>query len=185
MDVMQALVDAGLGLAYGTLRLVRVREEWPAIGLDLAATVATTLGPLVADVEPVGSTSVPGLVAKPIIDIAIGLRPGTDHRAVEHQLADDGWIYRGDAGESGGHLFMLESEPWVRVAHAHGVPHLGSQWNRYMRFRDLLRSDEDARTAYSNTKLALLEDLDGEDVRSRYTDQKGPVVDALLRRATS
>jgi len=180
---MQELVDAGLGLPYGHLDLVTARAEWTIIGDRLAARVAAALGPLAEGVEHIGSTAVAGLTSKPIIDLAIGLLSDADLAVVEQRLTEQGWIYRGDAGNNGGQIFVLESEPWVRVAHAHGVLHHGDQWNRYLQFRDLLRADADARRMYSSAKSALLDDLEGDDIRRKYIERKSPVVESLLGRS--
>jgi GrpB-like predicted nucleotidyltransferase (UPF0157 family) len=121
---------------------------------------------------------VPGLLAKPIIDLAVGLRSGTALDAVEIPLSELGWIYRGDAGENGGWVFVLEDAPWRRVAHAHGVEFGGRQWVRYLRFRELLRRDEAARRAYEDTKSRLAERF--PDGRAGYTEGKDLTVCALL-----
>ena len=150
------------------------------IGHDLAAAVADSLGQLATEVEYIGSTAVPRLLAKPIIDLAIGVTPGSNFSDVERQLTATGWIYRGDAGDSGGHVFVLESQPGFRIAHAHGVPHGGLQWNQYIEFRELLRADPLARNTYTTRKALLLAGLRGDEIRSRYTEQKTSVVEALL-----
>ena len=178
---MISLREAGLGLEYGHLELAVVTADWVDIGHELAGEVASTLGLLVHAVEHIGSTAVTGLLAKPIVDLALGYTAAATRGEVESALAGHGWAFRGDAGAEGGHIYVLEAEPAVRVAHAHGVAHAGPQWNRYIEFRDLLRCDPSARQAYAETKARLLGDLTGNDVRKRYTDQKTPVVNSLLR----
>ena len=85
----------------------------------------------------VGSASVLGLLAKPIVDLAVGLADEQTLAPVEAGLCGAGWIYRGDTGRNGGHLFVLETRPWHRVAHLHVVKWGGHQWQNYVRFRDL------------------------------------------------
>lgn len=172
--------DASIGLEYGHLEFVRVPAAWLTIGADLADLVATHLGDLVHRVEHIGSTAVEGMVAKPILDLTIGLRCDTDPLAVEQRLTNVDWIYRGDVGDSGGYLYVLESRPAVRVAHAHGVRYGGPQWVRYLRFRDRLRADVQARESYSNVKLGLLAELRGDDIRRIYTERKTPVISEIL-----
>jgi GrpB-like predicted nucleotidyltransferase (UPF0157 family) len=64
-----------LGLERGRVRLVDHDPRWAAAFEQLRADLATELGPLATAIEHVGSTSVPGLPSKPIIDIAVGLAP--------------------------------------------------------------------------------------------------------------
>ncbi|SDT38639.1 GrpB family protein [Microlunatus soli] len=173
----EALTTAGLGLDYSVLRLARTTGAWVAAGQVLAERVAAVLDGSVAAVEPVGSSSVPGLLAKPIIDLAVGVRSDQRFAPVQRRLLNDGWIYRGDAGSDGGRLFVLETRPRYRVAHLHVVGHGDEQWRNYLRFRDLLRRDPRARRRYEAVKTALA--AEGVDRRS-YTAGKTEVVAALL-----
>lgn len=172
------LAAAGLGVQYATLRLVRAKAAWGPLADRLAGAVAKVVGDAAVAVEHVGSTAVPGLLGKPILDLAIGVHPGTTVEALAEPLARRGWISRGDAGEDGGWVFVLEDEPWHRVAHAHGVEHGGRQWERYLRFRDLLRGDASARAAYEAAKRDLA--ARHPDGRQAYTAGKDPTVRRLL-----
>ncbi len=96
---VDALTDAGLGLNYGIVQLDRTTEDWILAGSELRERVEETLGALAAGVEQIGSSSVLGHLAKPIIDLAVGLSPDHDLAAVTNALEDTGWIYRGDAGD--------------------------------------------------------------------------------------
>lgn len=175
---MEALIAAGLGLDYGELHLDRTTEGWVVAGASLRDQVAAILGRDVDDVEQIGSSSVVGLLAKPIIDLAVGLSEHHDLAPVRSKLEAAGWIYRGDASDGGGHVFVLEARPWHRVAHLHVVDHRGGQWRDYMRFRDLLRQSSDARSEYEAVKLQLVEEF-GND-RKAYTHGKSDVVRSLL-----
>lgn len=88
------------------------------------------------------------------------------------------WIYRGDAGDDGGWVFVMEDAPWHRVAHAHAVEFGGSQWVRYLHFRDLLLHSAEARGRYEAAKQRLAREH--PDGRRRYTAGKASTVEALL-----
>jgi GrpB-like predicted nucleotidyltransferase (UPF0157 family)/ribosomal protein S18 acetylase RimI-like enzyme len=139
---------------------------------------AQGLDELVAAVEHIGSTAVPGLVAKPVIDLALGVRPGVRVDQLIEPMAQRGWIYRGDAGDDGGWIFVLEDSPWRRVAHAHGVAADSEQWRRYLQFRDLLRCDVRARQHYARTKERLARKHPGDAVA--YIEGKTTTVWSLL-----
>ncbi len=175
---LDALTSAGLGLDYGTVRLEQTTEGWLIAGARLLDEVRDSLGPLVAGIEQIGSSSVPGLLAKPIVDLAAGLAAAHDPGFLIERMEFAGWIYRGDAGDQGGHVFVLEDRPWHRVAHLHAVEHDGTQWRHYLRFRDLLRGDPKARERYEVVKVRLA-DQHGNDGKA-YTDGKTDVVTELL-----
>jgi GrpB-like predicted nucleotidyltransferase (UPF0157 family) len=178
VSIARQLADAGLGLDYEVLRLETTPESWVASGAMLAAHVAVILGAAAAAVEPIGSTSVVDLLAKPIVDLAVGLAPDQELEPVRTRLEDDGWVYRGDAGDDGGHVFVLEDRPWHRVAHAHVVPVDAQQWTNYLRLRELLRESPIARERYAEVKRSLLA-VSGHD-RSAYTTGKSAIVASLL-----
>jgi GrpB-like predicted nucleotidyltransferase (UPF0157 family) len=176
--MMLDFAAAGLGLEYGAMRLVRADGGWVAIAGKLAGDIAVVLADVARAVEHVGSSAVPGLLAKPIVDLAVGVRAGTPVEDVAERMSRLGWIYRGDAGDDGGWVFVMEDSPWHRVAHAHGVQFGGVQWVRYLEFRDLLRRSAAARRTYEQAKLRLAEQY--PDGRSGYTEGKGPTVQRLL-----
>ena len=178
MLVVEALTAAGLGLDYNTVRLERTTEQWLTVGSRLRDHVEKCLGPVVAGVEQIGSSAVSDLLAKPIVDLAVGLPPVHDFPAVVATLKREGWIYRGDAGDDGGHVFVLEARPWRRVAHLHAVEHGNAQWRNYLRFRDVLRGHHEARARYEAAKLHLSEQH--RDDRKAYTDGKTRLVAELL-----
>jgi len=113
-----------------------------------------------------------------IIDLAVGLDEQHDFARVRAKLEAEKWLYRGDAGGDGGHVFVLEARPWHRVAHIHVVDHGGTQWYNYLRLRDLLLGSPTAQAQYQAVKLRLIEEV-GND-RKRYTDAKSDVVRTLL-----
>ncbi|MBI2710318.1 MAG: GNAT family N-acetyltransferase [Actinobacteria bacterium] len=175
---MEEAIEAGLGLHYHDLRLRPTTEDWILVGASLRARVEEVLGPDAAAVEQIGSSSVVGLLAKPIIDLAAAIADHHDVSRIQNRLESAGWIYRGDAGDEGGHVFVLEARPWYRVAHLHVVDVDGRQWRDYLRFRDLLRRSSDASRAYETLKLQLIEE--GGSDRKSYTDGKSATVRSLL-----
>jgi GrpB-like predicted nucleotidyltransferase (UPF0157 family) len=136
------------------------------------------LGDSACGVEHVGSTAVSGLSAKPIIDIAVGSRPGGAVAELRARLEPHGFIHRGDMGSQGGVLFVLETAPWHRIAHVHVVPYGGESWVGYLAFRDLLRRDPAARDSYVRLKRTLAQRFPGD--RAAYTAGKDQLVSALL-----
>ena len=177
--VTDRLVEAGLGQDYDSMTLRRTTEAWLAAGAELRDHVQTVLAGVTDHVEVVGSSSVLGLLAKPIIDLAVGQTTAQPLPPTATRLETDGWSYRGDAGAAGGHVFVLEARPWRRVAHLHVVTYDGDAWRDYLRLRDVLRASPLARARYEKVKreLAEREPVD----RTAYTLGKTEVVTSLLR----
>ncbi len=175
---MDYLIEAGFGLDYDTLHFTRTTEQSVFAGTTLCDIVTIELAGLVTCVELIGSSSVVGLLAKPIVDLAAGLSIGHNLTPVRAALEHGGWIYRGDAGDDGGHVFVLETRPCHRVAHLHVVAYESRQWKDYLQLRDLLRGSPAARAKYEAVKQQLRERV-GDD-REAYTEGKSAIVQELL-----
>ncbi len=173
------LIEAGLGQDYNSMTLRRTTEAWLVAGADLQHHLVDVLDGVTAHVEVVGSSSVLDLLAKPIIDLAVGLVDDQALAPTAARLTKDGWIYRGDAGADGGHVFVLEARPWHRVAHLHAVRFEGEAWRGYLRLRDVLRRSPEARSRYEAVKAQLAEREPAD--RKAYTAGKTEVVASLLQ----
>ena len=125
-----------------------------------------------ARVEHVGSTAVPGLAAKPVIDLLVGVR----ELSPAIRLPD----YEG-FGEAGvpGRLYFRKRGPVSFNAHV--VKHLSARWRDVLLFRDYLRVHADERERYGARKLAAI--ASGATTLLRYSDEKAGAVEQLLERA--
>jgi GrpB-like predicted nucleotidyltransferase (UPF0157 family) len=174
------LEGLGLGLPKTVVRLVRAEREWSAAAERLIDAIRRALGRDVAAVEHIGSTAVPDLLAKPIVDLAARLAASASEARAVARLEAAGWEYRGDAGNAGGLVFVLDVRRDVRVANLHVVHHDDAQWPDYLAFRDRLRIDPAARAEYERVKTALA--AQHVDDREAYTEGKNDVVQRLRRR---
>jgi GrpB-like predicted nucleotidyltransferase (UPF0157 family) len=165
-----------IGLERGTVRVVPSDDEWPAAFAQERRRLCECIGHLVLDIQHVGSTAVSGLAAKPIIDIAVAVASPADVQRCRPLLVELGYLDRGDAGRTGGYLFVKERAPNVRTHHLHMVTIDDPQWANYLRFRDRLRADVALRTEYVSLKRKLQERFAGD--RQGYTAAK----DAFIRR---
>lgn len=168
----------GLGLTDGTIRIANSNPDWPETYERLASDLRAALGDLAVAIEHVGSTSVPGLPAKPILDIAAGLAPGAPTEAVVAAITGLGYEDRGDKDDEGGLLFVLRSRPSYRIAHVHAVPHGDHRWDAYLAVRDRLREDAEARDAYGALKRRLAREHLND--RPAYGEAKTGFVRSLL-----
>jgi GrpB-like predicted nucleotidyltransferase (UPF0157 family)/GNAT superfamily N-acetyltransferase len=143
--------------------------------------VANALGWPLADVEPIGSTSVPGLAAKPILDLMGGvpeLPVGRDSILAAARL---GYDYHGAAGIPGRQYFSRPALADALAAHLHVAARNGEFWERHLRFRDYLRTHPQVAAEYGALKQKLAAAA-GTD-RIAYLEGKGPFITAVLARA--
>ena len=170
-----------IGLRRHTVRVVDHDPSWSALFANECRSLHRTLGDLVADVQHVGSTAVPDLPAKPILDIAVAIRTTDPIPDIVERLTGIGYIYRGDGGDDGGHLFVRESEPDIRTVHVHVVELNGTQWRNYLLFRKMLLEDASVRKRYAAIKNNFAKQF--PDDRKLYTSAKDGFIRGILGKA--
>lgn len=159
-----------------TIEVVAWSPTWPrqfdAVAHDLRTALAAVAG---ARVEHVGSTSVPGLAAKPILDIDVIVSAADVPTAVA-ALAAIGYRHRGDLGVTGREAFFAPDESPRRNVY---VCEDGTMNVRnHLAVRETLKARDDLRDAYAEVKLALADDPD-MDIDS-YIARKSAVVQRVL-----
>jgi GrpB-like predicted nucleotidyltransferase (UPF0157 family) len=159
----------------GPVVLVDSDASWPARFERERARIRDALGGLARRVEHIGSTSVPGLAAKPIVDILVTIADADDETAVVARLERAGYVLR--VRESGHRMFRT---PDLAV-HVHVWSDSDPETERYLTFRDRLRSSSEDRKAYESLKRELAR-RDWDEI-GHYADAKGPLIEAILVRA--
>jgi GrpB-like predicted nucleotidyltransferase (UPF0157 family) len=152
---------------------------WPEKFETLRSRIAPVLNGLATAIEHVGSTAVPGLAAKPIIDIDILLGSATHLPLVYTRLGSLGYEHRGDLGVAGREAFRT---PPRQIAHHLYVCPPGSQeYSRHIAFRDYLRTHPEDVSAYAALKRNLAHKFATD--REAYNQGKTEFVRQILRRA--
>jgi GrpB-like predicted nucleotidyltransferase (UPF0157 family) len=152
--------------------------EWPAVFAREAERIQDALSPLAIEVHHTGSTSVPGLRAKPIIDITMGVPDSTDENAYLPALEDAGYQFVLREPDWFEHRLFKRHDPNVNL-HVFTID--SPEIERMLAFRDHLRVDAADRELYEATKTKLA-DRDWETVQD-YADSKSEIVAAILARA--
>ena len=169
-----------LGLESGVVRLVDYDDRWPLLFTEEARRIRGECGTLPLKLEHVGSTSIPGMCAKPVLDIAAG-RPSAasigDYVAAFERA---GYEHRGERGLPGREYFR-RGQP--RSYHLHLVEEGGALWSDYVTFRDYLRAYSEVAREFADVKRALAARFAHD--RDAYLNAKGPHVLEILRRARS
>jgi GrpB-like predicted nucleotidyltransferase (UPF0157 family) len=167
-----------LGLKRGEVRLVPHQPEWQSRFTKEKRRLTDLLGEMGIQIEHVGSTAVPALPAKPIIDIAIAVRAIEDIVHWPATLEPGGYTYFGDREGRGDHFFAKGPEN-CRSFYLHVVPRESCRWSDYLRFRDLLRADASLREEYAQLKTGLCEAHSRD--RAVYTSAKAALIRRVLK----
>jgi GrpB-like predicted nucleotidyltransferase (UPF0157 family) len=167
----------------GTLTLVEHDPAWTARFAVEAERIRDALGSRAAAIEHVGSTAVPGLLGKPVLDIGIAVASGEEADACIAPLAGLGYEYRGAYGDDPRRRYYVRDAEGARVAQIHLYILPAPAWDEKLAFRDALRADPALARAYAEEKRRIA-DAVGWD-KAAYAVAKGPFVEAVLARLQS
>lgn len=167
-----------LGLASGHVALARAHDAWAAEFVEERARILAAIGRQVVGVEHVGSTSIPQVPAKPILDIMVGVEDFEEARRCVAPMVALGYAYRGENGIPRRHYFV-KGDP--RTHHVHMVEARSEDWRLALRFRDLLRTRPEVAREYAHEKERLAKLHSGD--REGYQRGKGKMVEKILSSA--
>jgi GrpB-like predicted nucleotidyltransferase (UPF0157 family) len=161
------------------LTLVDYDAEWPTMFLRVAQQLHQCIAPVSAAIEHIGSTAVPGLCAKPVLDLLVGVRSLGDIEPRIAQLAGGGFTYRQsyEAVIPDRRYFVRPDGVLPRV-HVHVVVQHGSLWRRHLVFRDRLRADPSLSEAYASLKRRSAAEHTAD--KAAYQDAKAPFILRVL-----
>ncbi len=157
------------------VELCEPSSQWQALAESWSAAIRRALAPLRPRIEHVGSTAVPGLLAKPVIDLQVSVPDVADEDAYRPGLQSLGLVLRAREPD---HRFFRPPAGKPRVLHVH-VCEQGSDWEReHVLFRDQLRARPDLAVAYAQLKQDLARQV-GSD-RSAYTEGKSGFIRRVI-----
>lgn len=176
-DIRNATVGEPQRLT-GRVVLVEYDPGWPELFKVEERRIRTALEDRVLLLEHVGSTSVPGLAAKPLIDICLAVADPADEPAYVPHLEAAGYVLR--IREPDWHEHRLFKGPDTDV-NVHVFSHGSGEIERMLLFRDRLRTDDAERRLYEDSKRSLAA-REWEFVQN-YADAKTEVVEGIITRA--
>jgi GrpB-like predicted nucleotidyltransferase (UPF0157 family) len=140
-------------------------KQWVSEFEKIKKEISDVLGTVAICIEHVGSTSVVGLWAKPIIDIDVVIKDETVLSTAIQKLESIGYHYRGNLGIEGRYAFGYEIKPDLILHHLYVCPQNSKELNRHICFRDYLRNHPEAIEKYSeikrNAACLFPNDMDG------------------------
>ena len=168
-----------LGLEKGFVKLLPHDEQWHQLFAEEKARLRAVIGEFVVGIEHVGSTSVCGIAAKPILDLAIEISDKASGERAIAPLENIGYIYRGENGIAG-RFYFVKGAP-RRTHHLHMLLSGSDELRDHLAFRDYLRRNPSAAAAYDRLKKELAQKF-GND-RDAYLDGKAGFVEKILKNA--
>jgi GrpB-like predicted nucleotidyltransferase (UPF0157 family) len=168
------------------IEIVDYDPRWPALFDEEARRLRATLDPsLIIEIEHFGSTAVPNLSAKPVIDILIAVRslPNAHTPFIEGLRTLD-YVWWADNPKADRMFFVKGMPPFGsrRTHHVHVTEIHGEMWQR-LTFRDWLRAHPDQARSYDQLKRRLATEYSTD--REAYTDAKSAWIESAMRKATS
>lgn len=160
-----------------SIKIVSYNPAWIGIYETERNFLYSLLGDYVqGSIEHVGSTSVVGMVAKPIIDIMVGVKSLNASTGAIELLSNNSFCYYPYKADVM-HWFCKPS-PEFRTHHLHLVPFNSPLWDEQIAFRELLRSNSDVASDYASLKKVLAHKYEND--REAYTQQKWPFIKKAL-----
>lgn len=163
------------------IEIVEPNPQWPAAYEELKQRIVSALGSTIVEISHVGSTSVPGLPAKDLIDIDLTVKDALDEDSYVPQLQAAGFDFLFREPKWHDHRFFCAYEP---VANLHVFGPDCSETVRHKIFRDWLRKTPEDRELYAAVKRTAAEAATrGNETINEYSKRKDDVVAAILQRA--
>lgn len=169
-----------IGLRTGVLKLTPYAVEWKRLFDEERLLLQAAVGRYVLDIQHIGSTSIPGMMAKPVLDIGIAVLQYEEAQVCLEPIKRLGYEYRGEHGMPRRHYFV-KGDP--RTHHLHMVERGSRDWENMILFRDYLIQHPEVARDYMGLKMALVRRFMGD--RKAYQDGKRPFIERVLRLARS
>lgn len=176
-----------LGLKKGAATVLPYDPQWEAAAWTAIETLKTILGDAAVDIQHVGSTAIPSIHAKPVVDIAVGMRNVKSIAPLVGELEQHGIFlrpYRRPEIHPDQLLFIMVDGSVAedtRTHNIHVLPYGSETWTNYIDFRDYLCAHPDRAAEYDALKVAL--SAAHPDDRVAYTAGKEVLIDRLLAEA--
>lgn len=167
-----------LGLKRGIVQLEPHDKQWDEAAIQTIKILNSILGDAAIDIQHIGSTAIPAIKAKPIIDIVVGVTDFEKIMSYNEQLQKDGIFYCGSDVEDQILYVMGDMKKDIRTYHIHVVKWNGTEWRNYIHFRDCLNANANMALQYQRVK----EELESKyaDNRGLYTKGKKDIIDIIL-----
>ena len=164
-----------LGLENNLVRLIEYTPLWADLYREEEERIMVAIGHLIIDLQHIGSTAIPGIKAKPILDMMAGVAQLENALGCQAPLEAIGYDYIAQAGIANDYVF---GKGVARTHYLHVVEYGGAKWANHLCFRDRLRNDPELAQAYGRLKEELTRKF--SDSRAKYHDAKSKFISEVV-----
>ena len=160
------------------IQLLAYEPEWQILFLEERDRLQASIGEYVLDIQHIGSTSIPGIAAKPILDIGIAIINSEEGVRCIQPMEKLGYKYKGENGIPRRHYFVKGAP---RTHHVHMVEFESEDWRSHLLFRDFLIENPEIARSYEKLKRELAKQFARD--RATYQAGKNSFIKAVLYKA--
>ena len=164
-----------LGLEHNVVRLSDYTQLWADLYRVEEERIMAAVGHLIVDLQHIGSTAIPGIKAKPILDMMAGVAQLEKALLCQVPLEAIGYDYIANAGIANDYVF---GKGLARTHYLHVVEYGSAKWTNHLCFRDRLRNDPELAQAYGKLKEELSQKY--SDSRANYHDAKSKFISKVV-----
>ena len=154
-------------------------RTWQSDFEEIKREIEGAIGDLMIGIEHVGSTSVEGMSAKPVIDIDVIIKDYAVFDAVVRRLEAIGYVHEGNLGIKDREAFKYSNKPHLQQHHLYVCPEQSEELHRHITFRDFLTNNPEAVKKYSAVKEKAAQLF--PDNIEKYIAYKSPCIEELYR----
>lgn len=168
-----------MGLKVGTVKIEKYNPNWELEFYKEKENLTKIFGDLAIEIEHIGSTSVKGLSAKPIIDIAVALNKLEDFEKVKERFQKEPYSIKEDSDD--GEILVRKGSEENRTHFIHVMEICSKRYKDTIAFRNYLRKHEEAMQEYEELKKDLATKY--ADNRKMYTSSKNEYIKSIIKKA--
>ncbi|MFW9902963.1 MAG: GrpB family protein [Candidatus Thorarchaeota archaeon] len=165
-----------IGLNHGVVKLSPYSKKWKQVYLNEKQQLEVAIGDHILEIQHIGSTSIPNMIAKPIIDIAVAVHDFKEAFKCVEPLENLEYEYKGEFGIPNRHFFV-KGNP--RIFHLHMLEISSQEWKNHIDFRDFLTHNPDKAKQYVELKKMLARRFSTD--RDAYTEAKASFIENILQ----
>lgn len=173
-----------IGLKKGTVKIVPYHKEWMKLFEKERGRLEKALRTKVVDIQHVGSTSIPNMPAKPIIDINVGIKMMKNSGKFIKLFKSLGYEYNPKFGSERAHMVFSKGSQVSTTHFLHLMRYNGVIWKKHLSFRNYLREHESDAKKYEQLKKSLQKKFINDRSRHNYIINKAEFIKSIVRKAS-